>query len=118
MSTQQILRVEPGDLAPPVTGHTDGYRLSRMYLLMMFITTIDVQNYFGELRPRRYLLILLPIAVAIIARLRRPSRLIRRPAGADLRRRRTTCAGSEKRAQYTVISTFASFCVRPPCPMS
>jgi len=75
--------------------HTDSYRLSRAFLVLMSVSVVDVFNVldrgFAAFRPDaqpggaiRYLVLLVPISVLLWIRLQRPSFVVRRPVLAEV----------------------------------
>lgn len=68
-----------------VSGRTsDAYRLSRWYLIIMLLTTLDVTNYLNHGSQIRYAIVLPAVLSVLLTRLRAPSTLIRRPNSGDL----------------------------------
>jgi O-antigen ligase len=75
-----------------VVGPTDAYRMSRAFLFLMTLMTVDVFNVLD--RPEvsglpvpnqsRYLVLLIPIIVVAAVRMREPSLLVRAPGGSDM----------------------------------
>ena len=63
---------------------SDTYRLGIALVLVLLATTLDVPNVLDRGNALRYLLLLVPIGVLIMIRLRAPSSFIRRPEPADV----------------------------------
>lgn len=66
-----------------VATRSDSYRLGRIYVALLLITTLDITNYLDTGSSARYVIVLLPFWTIFLARLRRPSTFIRRPSMND-----------------------------------
>jgi O-antigen ligase len=67
-----------------VLATSDTYRLGVALVLVLLATTLDVPNVLDRGNALRYLLLLLPIGVLVVIRLRAPSWSVRRPEPTDI----------------------------------
>jgi O-antigen ligase len=63
---------------------TDTYRLARATAFILLATTLDVPNFLDRGNAARYVLLLIPLGVLALNRLRAPSSYLRTPAASDI----------------------------------
>lgn len=86
MSLMETAVREPnvGAALPRPPKPTDAYRLAGSFLILMSLVTVDVFNVLDRGGAMRYLILLVPIVTVVLARMRQPSLVVRRPIRSDV----------------------------------